>query len=235
MSKMASINTSLHSCPWKNHQYFNWNGWFICPKKAFAWLKLALWSLIAYLTAMNLWHFRRQSTLNVSQTWLQWNTFCAHVRGNIKYILTEMGYLYAQKYFAWLKSTLWSRIGYFTAMNFWPFQLQSTLNAGQTQFQSNKYCAHVRGKIDDFFTPMGYDILTFTCPKIYFAWLKLALLNRKSPNTALKFWPSRRQSALDASQTWLQSTDNCAHIRTKIFNVLTEMDISYVQKYILFN
>ena len=42
-------------------------------------------------------------------------------------------------------------------------------------------------KINDILIQMGYDILTFTCPKIYFAWLKLALLNRKSPDTALKF------------------------------------------------
>jgi len=31
------------------------------------------------------------STLNASQTWLQSNKYCAHVRGKIKYILTEMG------------------------------------------------------------------------------------------------------------------------------------------------
>jgi len=54
ISKMASINRSLHSYPWKNHQYFNWNGSFICPKTSFAWLKLALWSRIAYFAAMNL-------------------------------------------------------------------------------------------------------------------------------------------------------------------------------------
>jgi len=34
-------------------------------------------------TAMNLEHFRRQSTLNVSQAYLQSNEYCAHVRGKI--------------------------------------------------------------------------------------------------------------------------------------------------------
>ena len=96
-SNMASMKHVLHSCPWKHQIYCNWNGLFTCPKKYFAWLKLALRSRIAYFTAMNFWPFRQQSTLNASQTWLQWNTFCTHVRGNIKYILTEMGYLHTQK------------------------------------------------------------------------------------------------------------------------------------------
>jgi len=43
-------------------------------------------------------HFYRQLKLNASQTWLQSNKYCAHVRGKIINILTEMGYLYVQKY-----------------------------------------------------------------------------------------------------------------------------------------
>jgi len=46
---------------------------------------------------MNLGHIRRQSTLSVSQTWLQSNKYCTHVRGKIKYILIDMGYLHVQK------------------------------------------------------------------------------------------------------------------------------------------
>jgi len=38
---------------------------------------------------------------------------------------------------------------------------------------------------------------------------------------------------LNASQTWLQLTDHCAHIPGKIINILTEMGHSYVRKYIL--
>ena len=72
----------------------------MCPKMHFAWLKLALWSQIAYFTAMNLWHFRRQSTFNVSQTWLQWDKYCAHVHGKIKYILTFQKDWFVK--FAWL-------------------------------------------------------------------------------------------------------------------------------------
>jgi len=101
---MASIKGILCSYPWKNYKNLNWNRLFKCPKIQFAWLKLALWSQIAYFTTMNLWHFRRQSTLNVSQTWLQWNKFCAHVRGNIKYILTEISYLHALKIFCLIKT-----------------------------------------------------------------------------------------------------------------------------------
>ena len=86
-SNMASIKRILRSYPWKNYKNFNWSGLFICPKLHFAWLKLALWSRIAYFTAMNLWHFRRWWTLNVSQTWLQWDKYCAHVRRKIEYIL----------------------------------------------------------------------------------------------------------------------------------------------------
>ena len=88
----------LRSYPWKNYKNFNWNRSLIRHQKYFAWLKLALWSRIACFAALNLWHFRRLSTLNVSQAWFQWDKYCAHVRGKIKYILTEMGYLYAQKY-----------------------------------------------------------------------------------------------------------------------------------------
>ena len=97
-SNIVSIKQILRSYPWKNHKNFNWNGLFICPTIHFAWLKLALWSRIAYFAAMNLWHFRRQSTLNVSQTQFHSNKYCAHIRGKTKYILTEMGYLHAQKY-----------------------------------------------------------------------------------------------------------------------------------------
>jgi len=96
-SNMASMKQILLSCPWKHWIYFNWNGLFTYPKNYFAWLKPALRSRIAYFTAMNLWHFRRQSTLNVSQTWLQWNKYWSHVRGNNEYILTEMSYLHTQK------------------------------------------------------------------------------------------------------------------------------------------
>jgi len=38
---------------------------------------------------------------------------------------------------------------------------------------------------------------------------------------------------LNVSQTWLQSTDHCAHIREKIKNILIEMGYLHVQKYIL--
>jgi len=49
-------------------------------QKIFSLIKLALWSRIAYFTAMNLWHFRRLSTLNASQTWLQSTEYCPHIR-----------------------------------------------------------------------------------------------------------------------------------------------------------
>jgi len=97
-SNVASINWTLHSYPWKKYSYFNWNGLFVCPKIYFAWLKLALWSWIAYFTALNFWPFRRQSTLNVSQTWLRWDKSCPHVRGKLINILTQMGRLYVRKY-----------------------------------------------------------------------------------------------------------------------------------------
>jgi len=37
------------------------------------------------------------STLNASQTWLQSNEYCAHIRGKIIKISTEIGHLYAPK------------------------------------------------------------------------------------------------------------------------------------------
>jgi len=46
-----------------------------------------------------------QRSMSVKHGFL-WDKFYAHVRGNIKYILTEMGYLHAKKYFAWLKPAL---------------------------------------------------------------------------------------------------------------------------------
>jgi len=54
LSNMVSINRSLHLYPWKNHNIWNWNGSFVCPKTSFAWLKLVFWSRIAYFAAMNL-------------------------------------------------------------------------------------------------------------------------------------------------------------------------------------
>jgi len=36
--------------------------------------------------------------LNASQTWLQFNEYCAHIRGKIINISTVMSYLYIQKY-----------------------------------------------------------------------------------------------------------------------------------------
>jgi len=36
--------------------------------------------------------------LNVSQTGVQWDKYCTHVREKIEYILTELGYLHGQKY-----------------------------------------------------------------------------------------------------------------------------------------
>jgi len=96
--KMASIKWILRSYPWKNYKNFNWNRSFIWPTLHFAWLKLALSSRKTPNTVLNFWLFRRQSTLNASPTWLQSNEYCAHIRGKIINIQTEIGYLYIQKY-----------------------------------------------------------------------------------------------------------------------------------------
>ena len=174
---------------------------------------------------MNRLIFRRQSTLNVSQTWLQWDKHCAHARGNIKCILPEMGYLYAKKMFCLIKTCALISNSLFYSDELLTFSAAVNAQCRSNTVSIKQILRSHPWKNYRYFNSDG----SFTCPKIYFAWLELALLNWKSPDTALKFWPSRRQSALDASQTWLQSTDNCAHIRTQIFNVLTEMDISYVQ------
>jgi len=55
----------LRSYPWKNYKNFNWNRSFICPKKYFPWLKLALWSRIAGFAALNLW-------TDQTTTWHDW-------------------------------------------------------------------------------------------------------------------------------------------------------------------
>jgi len=96
--KMASIKRILRSYPLKNRKKFNGNRSFICPTLHFAWLKLTLWSRKTPSTVLKFWLFHRQSTFNVSQTWLQWDKYCTHIRGKIKHISTEMGYLPAQKY-----------------------------------------------------------------------------------------------------------------------------------------
>jgi len=96
--KMASIKWILRSYPWKNYKNFNWNRSFIWPTLHFAWSKLALSSRKTPNTVLNFWLFRRQSTLNASPTWLQSNEYCAHIRGKIINIQTEIGYLYIQKY-----------------------------------------------------------------------------------------------------------------------------------------
>ena len=70
---MASIKQILPLYPWKNYKNFNWNRSFIWPTLHFAWFKLALWSRKTPTTVLNFWRFRRQSTLNASQTWLQSN------------------------------------------------------------------------------------------------------------------------------------------------------------------
>jgi len=60
---------------------------------------------------------------------------------------------------------------------------------------------------------------SFIWPTLHFAWFKLALWSRKIPNTVLNFWRFRRQSMLNASQTWLQSNEYCAHIHWKIMKI----------------
>jgi len=52
----------------------------------------------SFFTALNFWHFRRMSTLTVSQTWLQTSKYCTYVREKIKYMQTEMGDLHVKKY-----------------------------------------------------------------------------------------------------------------------------------------
>jgi len=51
-SNRRSMRQILHSCPWKNQIYFNWNGLFTCPKIYFVWLKLALSSRKSSNTAL---------------------------------------------------------------------------------------------------------------------------------------------------------------------------------------
>ena len=102
--KRVSIKQILRTYPWQNYKNFNWNRSFIWPTLHFAWLTLAFWSRKTPNTVMNFWLFRRQSTPNASQTWLQSNEYCAHLRGNIISILTEIGYLNVQKYFRLIKT-----------------------------------------------------------------------------------------------------------------------------------
>jgi len=48
------------------------------------------WALISnrlFFTALNFWPFCWQSTLNASETWLQWNKYCARIRATINFIL----------------------------------------------------------------------------------------------------------------------------------------------------
>ena len=178
-----------------------------------------LWSRIACFTAKIFWAFRWQSTLNATHTWLQWDKFCADVRGKIIDNLTEMGYFTCpKKCFAWLKLALWSRIACFEALNLWHFRRQSTLNANQTWLQSTDHWAHIRGKIVQIVTFNG----SLAYPTLLFAWLGFALCSsqiynaslnlwdfrlqstfKKARSTALNFWPFGWYSTLDVSQTWL--------------------------------
>jgi len=66
--------------------------------------------------------------------------------------------------------------------------------------------------------------------KNIFCLIKTCVLIQKAPDTAMNFWPFRWQSTLDASQTWLQLTDNCTHIRGKVINFLTETGHLYAPK-----
>ena len=109
---------------------------------------------------MNLWHFRRQSTLNVSQTWLQSNEYCAHVRGKIKYILTEMGCLHAPKIFCLIKTCALISHSLFHSDEL--IVTFSTLNASQTWLQSTDYWAHIRVKIIQIVTETGHLYVNIT-------------------------------------------------------------------------
>jgi len=105
IKKESRIKRIFRSYLWKNYQYFNWNRSFIWPTLHFAWLKLKPWSWTTPNTVLNLWLFRRLSTLNASQTWLQSNEYFAHIREKMINISTEIGHLYApKKYFAWFKT-----------------------------------------------------------------------------------------------------------------------------------
>jgi len=95
---MASVKRILRSYPWKNCKNFNWNRLFIWPTLHFDWFKLALWSRKTPNTVLNFWRFRRKSTLNANETWLQWNEYCAHICGKIINISTKIGNLNVQKY-----------------------------------------------------------------------------------------------------------------------------------------
>jgi len=59
-------------------------------------------------------------------------------------------------HFAWLKLAFWSRKTPNTVLNFWLFCRQSTLDASQTWLPANEYFAHIRGKIINISTEIGY-------------------------------------------------------------------------------
>jgi len=139
-----------------------------------------------------------------------------------------MGHLYAPNIcFAWLKLVLWSRIAYFAVMN-----LNVTFSpAVNAQCQSNmasmkQILRSCQWKNQIYFNWSG----SFTCQKIYFAWLKLALWSRIACFPALNLEHFCRQLTLNASQTWLQSTDHCAHVPENVIQILIEMRRLNVQK-----
>ena len=155
---MASIKRILRSYPRKNYKNFNWNGSFICPKIHSPWLKLALWSRIAYFTAMNLIvtfspvvNAQCQSNMTSMRQILR-----SYPWKNYKNLNWNRSFICPKKYFAWLKLALWSRIACFAALNLWHFRRLSTLNASQPWLQSNEYCAQIRGKIIKISTEIGH-------------------------------------------------------------------------------
>ena len=112
-------NSLLRSYPWKNYSHFNWNGLLKCPKKFYLIKTCALISnslfysneLVTYTPAVN-----TQCQSNMAS---QWDKYCAHVRGKIKYIFNWNGLFTCPKiYLVWLKLAFSSRKYPNTALNF---------------------------------------------------------------------------------------------------------------------
>jgi len=147
------------------------------------------------------------ASINRSLRLCPWDKY-SHFNWNESFICPKI-------YFAWLKLTLWSRKACFCNDDLLTFSL-----AVNAQCQSNmasmkqilrscpwkNYDCNLNGS----FKRQKYILL---------AW-NLRFYTENLPYN-FELWIFCLQSALDASQTWLQSTKYCAHVCWKIIKILT--------------